>query len=104
MQPDINTQLGTFFDEDQPHPTFSQKMRGYDQEEVESHLRQMDARLRDMRQSYQATQQEIAYLHRQMQQQERPTYSGPGSRIEQLPRLADQQPDHPLQHSPAPPS
>src|SRR5207245_6975109 len=63
MQPDINAQLGTFFDEDQPHPVFSQKMRGYDQEEVEAHLREMDARLRDMRQSYQATQQEIAYLH-----------------------------------------
>src|SRR5713226_5586898 len=93
MQPDINAQLGTFFDEDQPHPTFSQKMRGYDQEEVEGHLREMDARLRDMRQSYQATQQEIAYLHRQMQEQERPTYSGLGSRIEQLLRLAEEQRD-----------
>ena len=99
MQPDINAQLGTFFDEDQPHPTFSQKMRGYDQEEVEGHLREMDTRLRDMRQSYQATQQEIAYLHRQMQEQERPTYSGLGSRIEQLLRLAEEQRDEILQEA-----
>src|SRR5262249_47891119 len=98
-QPDINAQLGSFFDDDLPHPPFSQKMRGYDQDEVEAHLREVDVRFRDIRQSYQASQQEIAYLHRQMQEQERPTYSGLGSRIEQLLRLAEEQRDEILQEA-----
>ena len=48
MQPDINAQLGTFFDDEQP-PRFSQKMRGYDQEEVEAYLRKKDTELRAVR-------------------------------------------------------
>src|SRR5260370_28965438 len=98
MQPDINAQLGTFFDDEQP-PRFAQKMRGYDQEEVETYLRKKDTELRAIRENEQALKQELAYAHRQMQEQERPTYSGLGSRIEQLLRLAEEQRDEILQEA-----
>src|SRR5258708_40098843 len=99
MQPDINAQLGTFFDDDTPHPPFSQKMRGYDQDEVEAHLRALDSKIRAVRENEQALKQELAFAHRQMQEQERPTYSGLGSRVEQLLRLAGEQRDEILQEA-----
>src|SRR5260370_3875308 len=96
MQPDINAQLGSFFDDEQPH--FSQKMRGYDPDEVDRHLHKADDKMRALRETEQALKQELAYAHRQMQGQEKPTYSGLAMRIEQLLPLAeDANDDSPLQ-------
>src|ERR1700760_3113301 len=75
MQSDIDAQLTNFF-EDAPPREFATVMRGYDRHQVDEHIRQIEAEVRQ---------------HRQIQEQERPTYSGLGARIEQLLRLAEEQ-------------
>src|SRR5216117_1204351 len=85
MQPEIDAQLSNFF-EDAPARDFAKVMRGYDE-----HLKQSDAEMRQHRDQVQALQQELSDAHRQLREQERPTYSGLGSRIEQLLRLAEEQ-------------
>ena len=59
-------------------------MRGYDPHQVNEHLKQVNAEVRQHREQAQALQRELSDAHRQIQEQERPTYSGLGSRIEQL--------------------
>src|SRR4029077_3101485 len=88
MQPDIDAQLSNFFVE---VPDFSRVMRGYDPQQVTSHLEKLDSEVRKHQENAQALQRELAEAHRQIQEQERPTYSGLGSRIEQLLRLAEEQ-------------
>src|ERR1700745_87802 len=90
MQPEIDAQLSNFF-EDAPARDFAQVMRGYDQHQVDEYLKQLDAEMRQHRDQVQALQQELSDAHRQLREQERPTYSGLGSRIEQLLRLAEEQ-------------
>src|SRR5215469_6057601 len=89
MQPDIDAQLSSSFFVDVPD--FSRVMRGYDPQQVTSHLEKLDSEVRKHQENAQALQQELAEAHRQIQEQERPTYSGLGSRIEQLLRLAEEQ-------------
>src|SRR5215468_538396 len=72
MQPEIDAQLSNFF-EDAPARDFAKVMRGYDQHQVDEYLKQSDLEMRQLR------------------EQERPTYAGLGSRIEQLLRLAEEQ-------------
>ena len=90
MQPDIDAQLSNFFEET-PQRDFARVMRGYDPHQVNEHLKQIDGDVRQHRDQAQALQQELTDAHRQLQEQERPTYAGLGSRIEQLLRLAEEQ-------------
>ena len=90
MQPEIDAQLSNFFEETTPRE-FARVMRGYDPHQVNEHLKQVDNELRQHRDQVQALHRELADAHRQIQEQERPTYSGLGSRIEQLLRLAEEQ-------------
>ena len=63
-------------------------MRGYDRHQVDEHIRQLEGEVRQHRDQSQAMRRELSDAHRQIQEQERPTYSGLGARIEQLLRLA----------------
>src|SRR5260370_39762076 len=90
MQPEIDAQLSNFF-EDAPARDFAKVMRGYDQHQVDEYLKQNDVEMRQAREQAQAFQQELNEAHRQLREQERPTYAGLGSRIEQLLRLAEEQ-------------
>src|SRR5215469_13953048 len=90
MQPEIDAQLSNFF-EDAPARDFAKVMRGYDQHQVDEYLKQSDLEMRQHREQAQALQQELTEAHRQLREQERPTYAGLGSRIEQLLRLAEEQ-------------
>src|SRR6202167_4241823 len=90
MQPDIDAQLSNFCEES-PQRDFARVMRGYDPHQVNEYLKQVDSDLRQHRDQSQTLQQELADAHRQLQEQERPTYAGLGSRIEQLLRLAEEQ-------------
>ena len=83
MQPDIDAQLSNFFVE-YSIPEFSRVMRGYDPTQVNAALERLDSEVRKHKENALAFQRELADAHRQIQEQERPTYSGLGSRIEQL--------------------
>ena len=98
MQPDIDAQLSNFFEET-PQRDFARVMRGFDPHQVNEHLKQIDGELRQHREQVQALHRELADAHRQIQEQERPTYSGLGSRIEQLLRLAEEQATEILQEA-----
>jgi len=90
MQSDIDAQLTNFF-EDAPPREFATVMRGYDRHQVDEHIRQIDAEVRQHREQTTTLKRELSEAHRQIQEQERPTYSGLGARIEQLLRLAEEQ-------------
>ena len=90
MQSDIDAQLTNFFEDTQPRE-FAKVMRGYDPQQVNEHLATLEGDLRQHKDQVQAMHQELADAHRQLQEQERPTYSGLGARIEQLLRLAEEQ-------------
>src|SRR5258707_15828096 len=90
MQPEIDAQLSNFFEETTPRE-FARVMRGYDPLQVDEYFKQLDGEVRQHREQVQALQQELSDAHRQLREQERPTYAGLGSRIEQLLRLAEEQ-------------
>ena len=90
MQSDIDAQLTNFFEEAPPRE-FATVMRGYDRHQVDEHIRQIEAEVRQHRESTTSLKRELSEAHRQIQEQERPTYSGLGARIEQLLRLAEEQ-------------
>src|ERR1043165_8079812 len=90
MQSDIDAQLADSFEEAQPRD-FVTAMRGYDRQQVDEHIRQIEAEVRQHREQAQALQRELSEAHRQIHEQQRPTYSGLGTRIEQLLRLAEEQ-------------
>src|SRR6266487_3835604 len=90
MQPDTGAQLTSFSGEAPPRE-FVTVMRGYDRQQVDEHIRQIDAEMRRHREQAQAMQRELSEAHRQIHEQDRPTYSGLGGRIEQLLRLAEEQ-------------
>ena len=72
MQSDIDAQLTNFFD-DAPPRDFVTVMRGYDRQQVDEHIRQIDAEVRQHRDQAQALQRELSEARRQVQEQERPT-------------------------------
>src|SRR5437762_10581521 len=90
MQSDIDAQLTNFSGEAPPRE-FVTVMRGYDRQQVDEHIRQIEAEGRQHRDHAQATRRELSEARRQIQEQERPAYSGLGGRIEQLLRLAEDQ-------------
>ena len=89
MQSDIDAQLTNFFEDSQPRE-FAKVMRGYDPQQVNEHLAQLEGDLRQHKDQVQVMHRELGDAHRQLQEQERPTYSGLGARIEQLLRLAEE--------------
>src|SRR5689334_25260467 len=91
MQSDIDAQLSNFFEDSTPPREFDVVLRGYDRHQVEEHIKQLDNEVRQSREQTSAMQRELSDAHRQLQEQERPTYSGLGARIEQLLRLAVEQ-------------
>src|SRR5215471_18337670 len=90
MQSDIDAQLTNFFEEAPPRE-FATVMRGYDRHQVDEHIRQIEAEVRTHREQTTNLKRELSEATRQIQEQERPTYSGLGARIEQLLRLAEEQ-------------
>src|SRR5437762_3483158 len=90
MQSDIDAQLTSFFEEAPPRE-FVTAMRGYDRQQVDEHIRQIEAEVRQHREQAQAMQRELSEARRQIHGQDRPAYSGLGARIEQLLRLAEEQ-------------
>src|SRR6201999_2010675 len=100
MQSDIDAQLTNFF-EDAPPREFATVMRGYDRHQVDEHIRNIEAEAKQHRDAAQSMRRELSDAHRQIQEQERPTYSGLGARIEQLLRLAEEQAPELVQAAPA---
>jgi DivIVA domain-containing protein len=90
MQSDIDAQLTNFFEEAPPRE-FATVMRGYDRHQVDEHIRQIEAKCARTASRPRLGARELSEAHRQIQEQERPTYSGLGARIEQLLRLAEEQ-------------
>src|ERR1700738_3250219 len=90
MQSDIDAQLTSFFEETPPRD-FAKVMRGYDPHQVDEHIRQLANEVRRHSEDAGAGRRELTDAQRQIQEQERPTYSGLGARIEQLLRLAEEQ-------------
>jgi DivIVA domain-containing protein len=90
MQSDSDAQLTNFFEEAPPRE-FATVMRGYDRHQVDEHIRQIEAEVRQHREQSTTLKRELSEATRQIQEQERPTYSGLGARIEQLLRLAEEQ-------------
>ena len=83
MQSDIDAQLTNSFEEAPPRD-FVTAMRGYDRQQVDEHISQIEAEVRQHREQAQAMQRGLSEAHRQLHEQQRPTYSGLGTRIEQL--------------------
>src|SRR5260370_32381385 len=90
MQPDTDALLTNLVDEAPPRE-FVTAMRGYDRHQVDEHIRQIQAEVRQHREQAQGMQRELSEAHRQFREQERPAYTGLGARIEQLLRLAEEQ-------------
>jgi DivIVA domain-containing protein len=59
MQPDIDAQLTNFY-EDAPPREFATVMRGYDRHQVDEHIRQIEAAVRQHREHAQAMQRELS--------------------------------------------
>ena len=72
MQSDIDAQLTNSFEE-APTRDFVTVMRGYDRQQVDEHIRQIEAEVRQHREQAQAMQRELSEAHRQIQEQERPS-------------------------------
>ena len=87
MQSDIDAQLTNFFEEAPPRD-FATVMRGYDRAQVDEYIRQLATETRRHQEDALTARHDLTDAQRQIQEQERPTYSGLGARIEQLLRLA----------------
>ena len=72
MQSDTDTQLTSSFEEAPPRD-FMTVMRGYDRQQVDEHIRQIEAEMRQHREHVQAMRQELSAARRQAHEQERPT-------------------------------
>src|ERR1700743_3041859 len=88
MQSDIDAQLTSFFEETPPRD-FAKVMRGYDPHQVDENIGGRANEVRRHQEDAAAPRRELTEAQRQIQEQERPTYSGLGARIEQLLRLAE---------------
>src|ERR1700689_5587812 len=90
MQPDTDALLTNLFEEAPPRE-FVTAMRGYDRNQGDEHIRQIEAEVRRHREQAQAIQRELSEARGQFHKQDRPAYTGLGARIEQLLRLAEEQ-------------
>ena len=71
MQPEIDAQLSTFFEETSPPREFAKVMRGYDQHQVDQAIQKLETEARQYREQTQALQRELGDAHRQLREQER---------------------------------
>src|ERR1700739_1120161 len=90
MQSDIDAQLTSFFEETPPRD-FAKVMRGYDPHQVDEHIRQLANEVRRHQEDALGARRDLQDAQRQIQEQERPTYSGLGAGIEELLRLGEEQ-------------
>src|ERR1700691_834226 len=90
MQPDTDALLTNLFEEAPPRE-FVTAMRGYDRNQVDEHIRQIEAEVRRHREQAQVIQRERSEPRAQSHRRARPAYTGLGARIEQLLRLAEEQ-------------
>ena len=90
MQPDTGALLANLVDEAPPRE-FVMAMRGYDRHQVDEHIGQIQAEVRQHREQARAMPRELSEARRQFRERERPAYTGLGARIEQLLRLAEEQ-------------
>src|ERR1700734_2558529 len=90
MQPDIDAPPTNLFGEAPPRE-FLTVMRGYDRNQVDEHIRQIEAEVRQGREQAPAGPRGLSGARRQFFEKERPAYTGLGVRIEQLLRLAEEQ-------------
>jgi DivIVA domain-containing protein len=72
MQSDIDAQPTNSFEEAPPRE-FVTVMRGYDRQQVDEHIRQIETEVRQHREHAQAMQRQLSEAHRHMHEQERPT-------------------------------
>ncbi len=72
MQPDTGA-LPTSLSEEAPPREFVTAMRGYDRQQVDEHIRQIEAEVRQHREQTQSMKTQLSDAHRQIQEQERPT-------------------------------
>src|ERR1700691_2497570 len=98
MQPDTDALLTNLFEESPPRE-FVTAMRGYDRHQVDEHIRQSEAEVRQHGEQAQAMQRELSEAHRQFHEQERPAYTGLGARIGQLLRLAEEKANEVVQRA-----
>ena len=80
MQPDTDALLTSLVGQAPPRE-FVTAMRGYDRHQVDEHIRQVEAGVRQYREQAQAMQRELSEARRQFHDQERPAYTGLGARI-----------------------
>ncbi|MEE2046622.1 cellulose-binding protein, partial [Nocardiopsis tropica] len=87
----IDTQLNNIFDEDNTPPEFDVVLRGYDRTQVTDYLDGLRNEVKQNSKQIEKFKAELTSKNRQLQERERPSYSGLGSRIEELLRLAEEQ-------------
>ena len=87
----IDTQLNNIFDEDNAPPEFDVVLRGFDRNQVQDYLDGLRNEVKEANSAAEKYKAELNSKQRQLQERERPTYSGLGSRIEELLRLAEEQ-------------
>ena len=90
MSPGIDVKAGNVAGE-RPSRVFDVVLRGYDRQQVDEHIEQLEDQAHRHRDQAQALRRELSAVHRQLRERERPTYAGRGLRIEQLLRLAEEQ-------------
>src|SRR5579862_5534555 len=90
MEPGIETQADAVLD-GAGSRLFTVAVRGYDRQQVDRFLTELEDRARQGRQQAEAARRELARAREQFADQERPSYAGLGSQIEQLLRLAEAQ-------------
>src|SRR5579859_3410620 len=83
MEPGIGTQVGDVA-EDAVSRRFGVVVRGYDRQQVDGLIGELEDRARQGREEAAAAERELARARMQVEDQERPSYSGLGSRIGQL--------------------
>jgi len=72
MQSDIDAQPTNVSGEAPPRE-FLTVMRGYDRQQVDEHIRQIEAEVRQHREQTTAMQRALSEAHRNLHEQERPT-------------------------------
>jgi len=100
MEPGVETQVGAVLEDAGSRP-FTVAVRGYDRQQVDGFISELEERARQGRLQAEAAGRELAQAREQFGRQERPGYAGLGSRIEQLLALAEAQATELLQEAKA---
>lgn len=87
----IDAQLNNIFDEDNAPPEFDVVLRGYERNQVTEYLESLRAEVKEANEKAEKYKGDLNAKNQQLAERERPSYSGLGSRIEELLRLAEEQ-------------